>query len=472
VVFTFQTLKADGSPLYKITLKDVAEVAAISEREVRIDFTEDASTRDLISEVGQIEILPAHYYQTVDFTRSTLDPPVGSGPYVVDRLDAGRSITYCRNPDYWARDLPVNVGKDNFDCYRYEYFTDTTAAFEALKAGVYLFHEEFFSAIWATGYEFPSLDKGWVRREVISDNRPSGAQGFWFNMRLAKFQDRRVREAVGMMFNFEWSNESLFYGLYARTDSFWEGSVMQAAGLPTGEELALLEEFEGRLPPSVFTEPAFAPSVSSTRALDRSAARVASALLDEAGWIIGDDGLRRDASGKVLTIRFIDDGPAFERIILPFIENLGAIGIDASFDLIDPAQMQERQENFDYDMVVARFVLPLSPSIELRTLFGGESANAPGTFNLTGLADGVVDELIGRIIQAEDRSTLTVRVKALDRVLRDRVIWVPNWFKGAHWIAYWDVFGKPPDKPLYDRGIDYWWWDEEKYQRLRDLGAL
>ena len=472
VVFTINTLKADGSPLYQINLKDIAEVSALSERKVRIDFTEDASTRDLISEVGQIEILPMHYYETVDFTRSTLEPPIGSGPYIVDGLDAGRSITYCRNPNYWASDLPVNVGKNNFDCYRYEYFTDTTAAFEALKAGVYLFHEEFFSAIWATGYDFPSLDKGWVQREVISDNRPSGAQGFWFNMRLPKFQDRRVREAVGMMFNFEWSNESLFYGLYARTDSFWEGSPMQAEGLPEGDELALLEEFRDKLPASVFTDPAYVPQVSSTRKFDRSAARAAIALLDEAGWTAGDDGLRRNENGDVLTIRFIDDGPAFERIILPFIENLGAIGIDASFELIDPAQMEERMESFDYDVVVARFVLPLSPSIELRTLFGSESANARGTYNLSGLTDDVVDELIERIIQAENRSSLTIRVKALDRVLRDRVIWVPNWFKGAHWLAYWDVFGKPPEKPLYNRGIDYWWWDREKFQMLHDLGAL
>ncbi|MGI9388548.1 MAG: extracellular solute-binding protein [Boseongicola sp.] len=472
VVFTFKTLKADGSPLYQINMKDVAEVTALSSLKVRIEFSPDASTRDLISEVGLVEILPEHYYEKVDFTRSTLEPPIGSGPYLVDSVDAGRSITYCRNPDYWAPDLPVNVGKNNFDCYRYEYFTDNTAAFEALKAGVYLFHEEFYSAIWATGYDFPSLDNGWVQREVISDNRPSGAQGFWFNMRLPKFQDRRVREAIGMMFNFEWSNESLFYGLYARTDSFWEGSSMQAEGLLEGEELALLEEFRDQLPSSVFKDPAYVPLVSSTRTLDRSAARAAIALLDEAGWTTGNDGLRRNENGETLTIRFIDDGPAFERIILPFIENLAAIGIDASFELIDPAQMEQRKETFNYDIVVARFVLPLSPSIELRTLFGSESANASGSYNLAGLADEVVDELIERIIQAEDRSTLKTRVKALDRVLRDRMIWVPNWSKGAHWLAYWDVFGKPLEKPPYNRGIDYWWWDEEKHRRLRDLGAL
>ena len=472
VVFTFETLQAEGSPRYQIRLKDLATVTAVSEREVRMEFAEDAATRDLIADVGQIEILPAHYYETVEFDRSTIEPPVGSGPYVVDDVDPGRSITYCRNPDYWGAALPVNVGANNFDCYRYEYFTDTTAAFEALKAGVYLFHEEFFSAIWATGYDFPALDKGWVVRESIPDNRPSGAQGFWFNLRRPKFQDRRVREAIGMLFNFEWSNETLFYGLYQRTDSFWEGSTMQADGLPEGDELAFLEQFADQLPDRVFDEPAFVPPVSSTRALDRAAVRAASRLLDEAGWPIGNDGLRRNAAGDVLSIRFIEDGPAFERIILPFIENLKAAGIDASFDLIDPAQMQERLENFDYDIVVTRFVLPLSPSIELRTLFGSESAEAPGTFNLAGVADPAVDPMIEAIVASDNREDLETRVRALDRVLRDKLIWVPNWYKGAHWLAYWDVFGRPEEKPPYDRGIDFWWWDQEKFDALREAGAL
>ncbi len=472
VVFTFETLKAEGSPRYQIRLKDLESVAALSERRVLIEFAQDAATRDLIADVGQIEILPAHYYETVAFDRSTLDPPVGSGPYVIDQVDPGRSITYCRNPDYWGSALPVNIGKDNFDCYRYEYFADTTAAFEALKAGVYLFHEEFFSAIWATGYDFPALKNGWVVQETISDNRPSGAQGFWFNLRRPKFQDRRVREAIGKLFNFEWSNETLFYGLYQRTDSFWEGSTMQADGLPKGDELAFLQRFADQLPRRILEVPAFVPPVSSTRALDRAAVRAASGLFDKAGWPIGDDGLRRNAEGEVLTVRFIDDGPAFERIILPFIENLKAAGVDATFELIDPAQMQERLETFDYDIVVTRFVLPLSPSIELRTLFGSESAEAPGTFNLSGLADPVVDALIEEVIASDTREILEMRVRALDRVLRDKIIWVPNWYKGAHWLAYWDVFGKPDRKPAFDRGVDYWWWDQTKYEVLQSQGAL
>ena len=472
VVWTIRTLKADGSPNYRIALEDVASVEALSEREVRVDFAEGVATRDLIAEVGQMPVLPEHYYQTVDFTRSTLEPPLGSGPYVVDKVDAGRQIVYCRNPGYWAAALPVNVGTHNFDCFRYEYFADNTAAFEALKAGVYLFHEEFFSALWATAYDFPALEKGWVKREVLDDSRPSGAQGFWFNMRLPKFQDRRVREAIGMMFNFEWSNETLFYGSYARLDSFWENAPMQAEGVLEGEELAVLEPYRDQLPETVFTEPAFVPPVSTTSKTDRRLVRAANALLEEAGWTIGDDGLRRNADGEVLSIEFIDDGPAFERIVLPFAENLKLLGIDASFELIDSAELEQRQEDFEYDVYVARFILPLSPSLELKILFSSESADTPGTFNLTGLADPVVDALIDEIIGAETRAEMEVRVKALDRVLRDRMIWVPNWYKGAHWVAYWDVFGRPEIKPAYDRGINYWWWDQAKFEKLRAEGAL
>ena len=472
VAWTIETLKAEGSPNYKISLEDVASVTALSDREVEFTFAEDVPKRDLIASVGTTPILPRHYYETVDFTRSTLEFPLGSGPYVVTKVDAGRQILYCHNPEYWAWDLPVNIGAHNFECFRYEYFADHTAAFEALKAGVYLFHEEFFSAQWATAYDFPALDKGWVIRDVLDDGRPSGAQGFWLNMRLPKFQDARVREAIGMMFNFEWSNETLFYGSYERLDSFWENTTMQASGMLEGTELAVLEPYRDQLPEAIFTEPAFVPPVSSTRKTDRRLVRQANAMLEEAGWVIGADGLRRNAQGEVLSISFVDDGPAFERIVLPFIENLELLGIDAEFELIDSAELEQRQEDFDYDVYTARFVFPLSPSLELRSIFASSSADNPGTFNLSGLKDPVVDALIEEIIGAETREDVEVRVKALDRILRHHRLWVPNWHKGAHWIAYWDVFGRPDVKPPYDRGETYWWWDEEKYQALKAVGAL
>lgn len=472
VVFTVDTIKTDGAPRFQILLKDIESATALSEREVRIDFAEAASKRDLISNFGQFQILPAHYYEEVDFTRSTLEPPLGSGAYVVDRVDPGRSITYCRNPDYWGVDLPVNVGKDNFECIKYEYFADRVASFEALKAGDYLFHEENFSAQWGTAYDFPALEKGWVIRETLPDERSSGAQGYWFNLRRPQFQDRRVREAIGMMFNFEWSNRTLFYGLYDRTDSFWENSDLQASGVPEGDELAYLQSYGDRVPARILTDPAFSPMVSGERQFDRATARAAGALLDDAGWTVGDDGLRRNAEGETLKVSILSASPAFERINLPFIDNLKTIGVDASYEFVDYAQYEQRTERFEYDIVVGRFSLPLSPSIELRTLFASESANAPGTFNLSGVSDPLIDEMIEAVISAPDRATLTTRVRALDRVLRDRHIWAPQWYKGSHWLAYWDVFGRPETKPKFKRGIDYWWWDEDKYTALRDQGAL
>ncbi|WP_112316728.1 extracellular solute-binding protein [Rhodovulum viride] len=473
VVFTFLTLQQKGAPLYRMALRDLASAEALSPTEVRIAFAEGAPTRDLIGQLGQLPILPAHFYDAVPFERSSLEPPLGSGPYVVSKVEPGKAIAYCRNPAYWAADLPVNVGKDNFDCYRYEYYADETGAFEAFKSGGYIFQEEFSSAIWATAYDFPAVARGWVKRDELPDARPSGAQGFWFNLRRPQFADPRVREAIAMMFNFEWANETLFYGLYQRTDSFWENTALQAEGLPEGAELAVLEKYRDRLPETVFTEPAVSPPVhDAARNLDRRTLRAAGRLLDEAGWTVDDRGQRRDASGQALRVEFVSDSPVFERIVLPYLANLQQLGIEAVNTTVDAAQMQQRLEDFDYDITSTRFVLSLSPSIELRSLFGSEEADAKGSYNLSGLKDPVVDALIEEVIAAPDRDALDVRVRALDRVLRARHIWVPNWYSGKHRIAYWDVFGRPETKPPYDRGVEFWWWDQARYEALRSAGAL
>jgi microcin C transport system substrate-binding protein len=471
VVFTWQVLLEKGAPGYRISLQDIENVEALDTHRVKFTFREDAAKRDLPSLAGGLSILPKHYYDEVDFARSTMEPPVGSGQYVVAEASPGRSIRYCKNPDYWAKDHPTQVGTSNFECYVYEYFADNTASFEALKVGNYLFHEEFFSLNWATNYNFPALDRGWVVQETVPDNRPSGTQGFWFNLRREKFQDPRVREAIATMFNFEWTNETLFYGLYDRTDSFWENSPMEASGLPEGEELAALEMFRDQLPPEIFTEEAYVPPVYSREQTDRIAIRTASRLLDEAGWEVGADGMRRNAAGELLSVEFLDDNPSFERITNPFVANLRRIGIDARYNQIDPAQMQERQKNFDYDITPGRLVMSLSPSIELRTLFSSAGAETPGTLNLAGVADPVVDGLIEHIIDATTREEMEGRVKALDRVLRAKQIWVPNWSKGSHWLAYWDVFGRPEVPATYSRGDSYWWFDQEKYDRLVAEGA-
>lgn len=472
VVFSHEVLTTKGHPVYSIIYKDIEQVEALGPHRVKFTFVEGANTRDLPAQAGGISILPKHYYETVDFEKSTLVPPVGSGGYEVAEVKPGRSIKYCKIKDYWGAKHPASIGSGNFDCYLYEYFADSTAAFEAFKAGAFLFHEEFFSKIWATEYNFPSLNKGWVIRESIPDGRPSGTQGFWINLRQDKFQDPRVRAALGLLFNFEWSNKTLFYGLYTRTDSFWENSDMQATGLPEGAELALLNEFRDQLPASVFDELAHTPRVSRPDKADRKALRAASKLLDAAGWTL-QNGVRSNSQGKVLTIEIVDDSPAFERIINPFVENLKRVGIDATYALIDPAQHQQRQEDFDYDIIPGRLIMSLTPGEELSSTFGTKGAAAKGTSNFSGIADPVVDALISKIAGAESREDMAVAVRALDRVLRALHIWVPNWFKASHNIAYWDVFGRPEQKPPYDRGvISLWWFDQEKYDKLKSEGAL
>lgn len=472
VVFTYDVLKEKGEPFYQITLRDIESVEALDPHRVRFTFKEGAAKRDLPSLAGGLSILPKHYYDKVDFSASTLTPPVGSGAFVVADVQPGKSIKYCRNPDYWGKDLPVNVGTNNFECILYQYFADNTAAFEALKVGDYLFHEEFFSSLWATAYDFPAIRNGWVKRETIPDGRPSGTQGFWMNLRREKLQDPRVREAIALMFNFEWSNATLFSGLYERTTSFFQNSPMAASGLPEGEELAVLEKYRADLPPEIFTEPAYVPPVNKPEKTDRAAIRKASKLLDEAGWKVGPGGLRVNDKGEKLTIEFVDDNPSFERIVNPFVQNLRQIGIDATYRQIDPAQMQERQKRFDYDIIPGRLVMSLSPSIELRTLYGSSGADSPGTLNWSGVSDPVVDALIEDIIAADSRPVMEARVRALDRVLRAKQIWVPNWSKAAFWIAYWDVFGRPEEPPLYSRGDSYWWFDQAKYDKLVAEGAL
>ncbi len=472
VVFSLNILKEKGHPYYDIVYRDIVSAEALDDRHVRFGFAPEANKRDLISVAGGISILPEHYYEGRDFAESTMDFPVGSSGYEVTDAQPGRSIKYCRIDDYWAKDLPVNVGSGNFDCYTYEYFVDNTAAFEAFKVGEFLLHEEFFSKIWATGYDFPAVQKGWVIKEEIKDNRPSGTQGWWINLRRDKFKDPRVREAIGMMFNFEFTNETLFYGLYKRTDSFWENTLtMQAEGLPEGEQLAVLEKYRDRLPETIYTEPPYEPIVNNADRIGRSTVRRASALLDEAGWTL-QGGVRKNAAGETLSVVLLDDNPSFERVTLPFVENLKSIGIEARYDQVDAAQMQERQEVFDYDLTPGRPVMSLSPSIELRTLFGTEGATAQGTLNLSGVSDPVVDALIEDIINAEDRETMEARVRALDRVLRSMHIWVPQWYSGAYKVAYWDIFGRPDTPPLYARGDSYWWIDQDKLAKLKAEGAL
>jgi microcin C transport system substrate-binding protein len=473
VVFTVDALKTEGHPYYRNLLSDVLAVEAEGDLRVRFDLAPGAGSA-FPGDIAELPILPEHFYDAVPFNESWMNLPLGSGPYRVETVDQPRTIRFCKAPDYWAADLPVNAGKNNFDCFAYEYFADDTIGLEAFATGEYMMRVEYRAASWATGYDFPAAQRGWVKQMLLPDGRPANAQGIWFNMRRPILQDIRVRQALEYAFNFEWTNETLFFGTYSRNDSFFENTEMEASGIPQGAELAILEGFRDQLAPEVFTEPAHVPFVSNTNPRDRSALRKASELLDNAGWVVGDDGMRRNAAGQVLSLEFPDDNRSLARVMVPFTENLNNLGIDVAFEVIDPSSWSERRQTYDFDLSTTAWGVSVTPGAELRAFYGSAAAQAEGSNNLSGLADPVVDELIERVVEATTREDLTNAARALDRVLRSHHIWIGNWHLGAHRVALWDIFGRPTEPAPYDfnRGVDFWWFDQEKYQALVDVGAL
>ncbi len=474
VVFTFETLRTKGHPSYRVLLAPVESATAEGAHRVRFDFAKDAATRDLPMLVAGLPVLSKAYYTEHDFTQSTLDKPVGSGAYRIGRVRPGQSVGFERLEDYWAQDLPVNVGRHNFDELRIEYFRDRSAAFEAFKAGAFLYNEEFTSQFWATAYtpdSFPAVASGDVVLETLPDNRPAGTQGFWFNLRRDKFQDPRVREAIALAFDFEWSNERLFYDLYTRTDSFFEGGPMQADGRPTPGEMAILELYADKLPPEVLSEAAYVPPTTDATGRNRQNLRRAAQLLDEAGWDVQNGVRMKD--GKPLEVEFLIGSQGFERIAAPFSKNLEKIGVKATLREVDPAQYRKRMEDFDFDITTDRKAMSLTPGIELRDYFASGSASSPGSENIAGVADPVVDGLIEIIERADSRETLTDAVKALDRVLRAKHIWIPQWNKGSHTLAYWDVFDRPQIQPQFGLGApETWWMDFDRYAVMQAAGKL
>ncbi|WP_084540162.1 extracellular solute-binding protein [Azorhizobium doebereinerae] len=455
VAFSLTTLKAQGHPLIRQALREFSGAEAEDAGTVVLTFTAQRP-RDVPTYAASLPIFSKAFYSKHKFDETTLEPPLGSGPYRVGRFEVGRFIEYERVKDYWAADLPVNRGRNNFDVQRYEYFRDREVGFEAFKAHAYLFREEFTSRAWATQYDFPALKDGRVKREVLPDETPSGAQGWFFNTRRAKFLDPRVREAVGLAFDFEWTNKNLMYGQYERTWSFFQNSDLMAKGLPSPAEEKLLAPFRDDLPAEVFAEP-YVPPVSDGSGQDRALLRRAAALLKEAGYTI-QQGRLMDAKGNGLHIEFLDDDGSFERHTSRFIGNLKVLGIEASFRMVDPAQYQARLKDFDFDMVVRRYSVSLNPGEELRAYFGSEAARTPGSNNLSGISSKVVDALIADALAAQNRADLVTACQALDRVLRAGRYWVPQWNKASFWIAYWDIFSRPPIKPKYDRGAPDTWW--------------
>jgi len=458
VVFSFETLKEKGHPLFSQTLRDVEKAEAIDPATVRYTFKGEL-VRDLPLTVAELPVFSKAYYTGKAFDETTLESPLGSGPYLVDDFRQGRNITYKRNPDYWAKDLPVNKGRWNLDSIRFEYFRDRTAGMEAFKAGTYDLREEFTSKVWATEYDFPAIRDGRAKKETLPDVAPSGTQGFFINTRRDKFKDKRVREALGLAFDFEWTNRNMFFNLYNRTQSYFENSPMKAEGKPSDAERTLIEGLGVEVDADALG-PVATPPVSDGSGRDRASLQRASKLLDEAGWRIKDK-KRVNDKGKPLTLEFLTFDPTFERIVAPYVKNLELLGIDARIRRVDPAQYQQRLKDFDFDVTTRRYVMRNTPGVELRSYFGSHAADLGGSLNLAGIKDPAVDALIEKIIGAESREDMKTAAQALDRILRAGYYWVPHWYKASHSIAYWDKFGRPETKPKFDRGIlDTWWFKD------------
>jgi microcin C transport system substrate-binding protein len=475
VVFTYELFRDEGLVSYRAVLeRQVASAEALDAHTVKFTFKPEAPKRDVIQSVGGLPIMSKAWFAETGagLDESRLEPGIGSGPYMLDSYDINARIIYRRNPEYWGADLPINRGRNNFDRIRIEYFADSTAAFEGFKAGAYTFRLENFSKQWATQYDFPSIAAGYVIKAELPDGTMAPGQSFVMNLRKPQLQDIRVREAISLMFNFEWSNDTLFYGLYQRIHSLWENSYLAAEGLPGDDELAILEPLAELLPPGVLTEPAVMAAESGARQLDRGNLRRASALLDEAGWQVGDDGMRRNAAGQTLKIEFLEESPSFDRVVNPFVENLRRLGVDAVYSRVDSAQYTARVRDKDFDIITDQLSMSYEPGTGLLQYFGSTQA-ADSVFNTAGVAHPAVDALIETVMAAATKDEMITAVKALDRTLRALRFWVPQWYVATHRVAYFNMYEYPDPLPPYDLGyLDFWWYNAEKAAALKAAGAL
>ena len=475
VLFSYNLLLEKGLEDFRFILaQQVEKVEVLSPGQIKFTFKAGFPTRDLPTTVGGLPVMSKANYEANqrDLEESSLEPFLGSGPYLLDSIKVGQTVVYKLNPDYWGRDLPINAGRNNFGKIRIEYYADSNAALEGFKAGNYTFRNENSSKNWATAYDFPTVTSGAVIKATLPNGNLAPGQSYVFNLRRPQFQDVRVREAIGLMFNFEWSNQALFFGLYARINSFWENSDLAATGLPAPEELAILEPLKEILPPGVLdAEPVMAP-VSKPDQLDRGNLRKASGLLDAAGWMVGDDGVRRNGKGETLKVEMLSDDPAFDRVNNPFIENLKRLGVDAVLVRVDDAQFTVRERTHDFDMVTDSLTQSYIPSSDLKQMFGSETADV-STFNSMGLKSPAVDKLIDVVLGAKSTEELSVATRALDRVLRAEKFWVPQWFKNVHTVAYYNMFEHPETLPPFDLGyLDFWWFNAQKAEAMVASGAL
>ncbi|MBE9606682.1 ABC transporter substrate-binding protein [Acetobacteraceae bacterium H6797] len=463
VVFTFNILREQGRPFYRAYWGDVTEIRAASPKRVEFKFRSNEN-RELSLILGQIQVLPKHWWEGRDFSKPSLDIPLGSGPYKIDRFDPGRSIVYRRVPDYWGKDLGTRRGTNNVDTIRYEYFRDSAVALEAFKAGQIDLRTENVAKDWATAYDFPAVRRGLVKRDELRHELPTGMQCFAMNLRRPLFQDRRVRQALGELFDFEWMNANLFYGSYTRTTSYFSNSDFAATELPSKDELAILEKYRGKVPDEVFTT-VYKPPVTDGSGNNREGLRKALDLFRQAGWTVKERRLV-NAQGQNFSFEILLNGPSLERLALPYKQALERLGIEVRVRTVDPAQYQVRMDNFDFDMTVDVIGQSLSPGNEQRDYWTSEKAKEPGSQNLMGIADPVIDELVEMIISAPDRQALITRTRALDRVLQWNYFSIPQYHSRSFRLAWWDKFGRPPRNPKYGLGIDTWWVDSAKEAAL------
>ena len=466
VAFSFNLLKEKGHPDIVLSMREMTSATAPAADTVVVEFSGKQNAKTPLVIAATLPIFSKAFYDGRDFEASTMEPPLGSGPYRIGAVNPGQSIVYERVDDYWGRELPVNAGRNNFGRIRLEFYQDDEAEFAAFSKGELTWREEISSKNWATRYDFPAVKDGRVQRPHFAAERRPDMYGFFFNLRRPKFADPRTREAIASVFDFAWTNKNLFYGLYRQNESFFEGSDFAASGLPSAEEIALLEPFRAALPAAIFTAPPVMPAASDGSGRDRKQLRAAADLLAEAGWKRDGSGLV-DASGTRLTVEFLIQSQAFERVLSPFIANLKAIGVDASLRLVDAAQYQRRKSDFDFDIIASRIMFDATPIDGIDQIFGSASAALPSGSNLAGLKNPVVDALIAKAGTVKSREELVTVLRALDRVLRAEQIWFPAWGSEAHRVAVWDMFAWPETKPDYGLSPETtWWFDQEKAVKI------
>ena len=460
VIWTFNTLMEKGHPFYKYYYGDVVEVIQENDNKVRFNFKGNTNL-ELPLIVGQLPVLPKHYWTNKNFEETSMDIPIGSGPYKIKNFDAGRTITYELDSDYWGKNIPIKKGTENFGVIQYEYYKDRSIEREAFKSGDIDLFSENTSKDWATSYDTPAVQNGLIKKELIEHQNPQGMQGFAFNTRKEIFEDKRVREALSYAFDFEWTNKNLFYNAYKRTNSFFENSELASSGVPLGGELDLLNDYRELLPQKLFQEE-YNPPKTDGSGFMRKELQEATKLLQEAGWELQEGKLINKKSGSKFEFELLLVSPAFERIVLPFKDNLAKLGIDVSVRTIDSAQYQNRLDGFDFDMIVSTFSQSLSPGNEQRNFWGSDAAKTNGSRNIIGISNEVIDSLIEKVISAKDREDLIMTTRALDRVLLWNHYVIPQWHISAYRTLYWDIFDKPSVRPKYSLGTHTWWVDADK----------